>query len=214
MDALELTTALRRHRVMAIIRGTSAEAALATGRILLEEGIRLVEVTLTTPGALATVTALREAAPAGARVGAGTVLTEGDVAAVVAAGGEFVVTPAVTPAVAEAARLAIPCVAGAFTPTEAYAAYVAGAAVVKLFPASAGGPAYLRALRDPLPQIPFIAVGGVGIPEAQAYLAAGALGVGIGGPLVGDAASGGSPDALRERARELVSWARDAGERP
>ncbi|KGN41703.1 bifunctional 4-hydroxy-2-oxoglutarate aldolase/2-dehydro-3-deoxy-phosphogluconate aldolase [Knoellia aerolata] len=214
MDALELTTAVRRHRVMAIIRGTSEEAALATGRVLLEEGIRLVEVTLTTPGALATVTALRELAPDDALVGAGTVLTERDVASVVDACGEFIVTPAVTSAVAEAARVGIPCVAGAFTPTEAYAAHVAGAAVVKLFPASGGGPGYLRALRDPFPQISFIAVGGVGISEARAYLTAGAIGAGIGGPLVGDAASGGSLDALRSRARAFASWAEDAGERP
>ncbi len=214
MDALALTTTLRRHRVMAIIRGTSEEAALATGRVLLEEGIRLVEVTLTTPGALATLTALRELAPSDAHVGAGTVLTERDVAAVADAGGQLIVTPAVTPAVAEATRAGIPCVAGAFTPTEAYAAHVAGASVVKLFPASGGGPGYLRALRDPLPHIPFIAVGGVGISEAQAYLAAGAIGAGVGGPLVGDAASGGSLDALRARAREFASWAHIAAEGP
>lgn len=214
MDAPALTTALRRHRVMAIIRGTSEEAALATARVLLEEGIRLVEVTLTTPGALATVTALRELASADAHVGVGTVLTERDVGLAADAGAEFIVTPGVTPSVAEAARVGMPCVAGAFTPTEAYAAHAAGAAVVKLFPASGGGPGYLRALRDPLPQIPFIAVGGVGIPEARAYLEAGAIGAGIGGPLVGDAASGGSLDELRRRAREFAAWAQDAGERP
>lgn len=211
MEAGQLSVSLRARPVLAIIRGTSEEAALATGRVLLEEGIRLVEVTLTTPGALAVIAALRSNAPSNAYVGAGTVLTETDVASVAEADGQFVVTPAVVPAIAEAARRGIPCVAGAFTPTEVYAASSAGAEVIKLFPASAGGPGYLKALRDPFPQLPFLAVGGVGITEARDYLAAGAIGAGVGGPLVGDAASGGSLEALRTRARAFASWAEEAG---
>ncbi|CAN7292458.1 bifunctional 4-hydroxy-2-oxoglutarate aldolase/2-dehydro-3-deoxy-phosphogluconate aldolase [Knoellia sp. LjRoot47] len=213
MERSQLVSTVRSHPVMAIVRGTSAQASLDAGRVLLEEGIRLVEVTLTTPGALETVATLRAAAPEDAYVGVGTVLTEDDVTAVVEAGGDFVVTPAVTPAVAEAARRGLPCAAGAFTATESYAAWLAGAEVVKLFPASVGGPGHLKALRDPFPQIPFMAVGGVGISEARAYLTAGAIGAGVGGPLVGDAASGGSLDALRDRARAFASWAADAGER-
>lgn len=212
MDDGQLTRSLRARPVMAIIRGTSEEAALATGRVLLEEGIRLVEVTLTTPGALEVIAALRADTPSDAFVGAGTVLTEDDVAAVRHAGGQFIVTPAVTVAVAEAARRGIPCVAGAFTPTEVHAAASAGAEVIKLFPASLGGPGYLKALRDPFPRLPFLAVGGVGISEARAYLTAGAIGAGVGGPLVGDAASGGSLEALRSRARAFASWAEDAGD--
>jgi 2-dehydro-3-deoxyphosphogluconate aldolase/(4S)-4-hydroxy-2-oxoglutarate aldolase len=211
MEAGRLTATLRSSPVMAIIRGTSAPAALETGRVLLEEGIRLVEVTLTTPGALDTVAVLRREAPSTAYVGVGTVLTDDDVAAVAQAGSDFIVTPAVVPAVAAAVRRGIPCAAGAFTATEAYAAWSAGAEVVKLFPASVGGPAHLKALRDPFPQVPFMAVGGVGLSEARAYLTAGALGAGVGGPLVGDAASGGSLDALRERARAFAEWAADAG---
>ena len=212
MDAGQFPALVRAHRVMAIIRGTSEAAAVATGRVLLEEGIRLVEVTLTTPGALATISALRDQAPEGTAVGAGTVLTADDVAAVEQCGAQFIVTPAVTPAVAEASRRAIPCAAGAFTASEAYAAFSAGAEVVKLFPASAAGPGYLKALRDPFPQVPFMVVGGVGISEARAFLAAGAIGAGVGGPLVGDAASGGSLDALRRRARDFASWAKEVGE--
>jgi 2-dehydro-3-deoxyphosphogluconate aldolase/(4S)-4-hydroxy-2-oxoglutarate aldolase len=212
MDAGRLPSLVRQHRVMAIVRGTSEDAALAAGRALLEEGIRLVEITLTTPGALATIRELRDHAPEGAFVGAGTVMTVADVDAVERAGAEFIVTPAVVPAVAEASRRAIPCAAGAFTATEAHTAFAAGAEVVKLFPASALGPGYLRALREPLPQIPFMVVGGVGLAEARAFLEAGAIGAGVGGPLVGDAASGGSLDALRGRAREFVTWAADTGE--
>ena len=211
MEPGRLRAVLASHPVMAIVRGTSAQASLDAGRVLLEEGIRLVEVTLTTPDALTTIAALREIAPDTSFVGAGTVLTEADVDAVIGVGGDFVVTPAVTPAVAAAARRGIPCAAGAFTATESYAAWSAGADVVKLFPASAGGPGLLKALRDPFPDIAFMAVGGVGISEARAYLTAGAIGVGVGGPLVGDAASGGSLDALRGRAQAFAVWATDAG---
>lgn len=202
---LNLTAELGAARILAIIRGTSTSAAIAAGTALLEEGVRVVEVALTTPDAPRAVAALRAAAPAGSLVGAGTVLTAGDVADVAAAGAQFVVTPAVVESITEAARRGIPVAAGAFTPTEAYTAVRMGASVVKLFPASVGGPAYLKAVRDPFPDIPFVAVGGVGLDDVPAYLAAGAVAVGVGGPLVGDAASGGDLDALRARARTYLS---------
>jgi 2-dehydro-3-deoxyphosphogluconate aldolase/(4S)-4-hydroxy-2-oxoglutarate aldolase len=129
-----------------------------------------------------------------------------DTAATIAAGAQFVVTPAVVESIPEAARRGLPA-AGALTPTEAYNALLMGASAVKLFPASLGGPAYLKALRDPFPDIPFVAVGGVGLDEMHAYLAVGAVAVGVGGPLVGDAASGGSLSDLRVRARAYVAAA-------
>lgn len=196
--------------VMAIVRGRDAGAARATALTLFVEGIRFVEVALTTPSALEVLEAVRAEAGPDVRLGAGTVLTPDDVDAAVAAGADFLVTPAVAPSVRAAAERGIPCAAGALTPTEAVAARAAGAAVVKLFPASLGGPAYLRALREPLPDVPFMAVGGVGIDAAPDYLAAGALAVGVGGPLVGDAASGGDLDALRARARTYAALARGA----
>ena len=132
-------------------------------------------------------------------------LTRQDVADVAAAGAQFIVTPAVVDSIDAAAARGIPVAAGAFTATEALAARSRGADVVKLFPASSGGPGYLKALRDPLPDIPFVAVGGVGLDDVAAYLGVGAIGVGVGSPLVGDAASGGSLEALRERARAYVA---------
>jgi 2-dehydro-3-deoxyphosphogluconate aldolase / (4S)-4-hydroxy-2-oxoglutarate aldolase len=197
----ELATA----RVMAIIRGSDAAAAEATALALFAEGVRFVEVALTTTSALDVIARVRSAAGAGARLGAGTVLTAADVDAATAAGADFVVTPAVAPSVAAAAERGLPCAAGALTATEAYAAMSAGASVVKLFPASLGGPGYLKALRDPFPNLPFMAVGGVGVEVAPDYLAAGAIAVGVGGPLVGDAASGGDLQALRERARRYAA---------
>ncbi|GLY20618.1 bifunctional 4-hydroxy-2-oxoglutarate aldolase/2-dehydro-3-deoxy-phosphogluconate aldolase [Micromonospora sp. NBRC 101691] len=201
---LDLGAELAAARLLAVIRGTDTAGAIAAGTALLEEGVRLVEVALTTPDAVRAVAALRAVAPAGALVGAGTVLTAADVADVAAAGAQFVVTPAVVESIAEAAGRGLPVAAGALTPTEAYTAMRMGASAVKLFPASVGGPAYLRAVRDPFPDIPFVAVGGVGLADVPGYLGAGAIAVGVGGPLVGDAASGGDLAALRVRARTYL----------
>ncbi|HEX5525530.1 MAG TPA: bifunctional 4-hydroxy-2-oxoglutarate aldolase/2-dehydro-3-deoxy-phosphogluconate aldolase [Pedococcus sp.] len=194
-------------RVMAIIRGRDQAAVVETAVALFEEGVRFVEVALTTVGALPAIEQIRSRAPLGSLVGAGTVLTATDVADVVAAGAQFIVTPAVAPSIEAGAQRGLPVAAGALTPTEAWTAIQRGASAVKLFPASAGGPAYLRALRDPLPDIPFLAVGGVGLGDVEAYLKAGAIGVGVGSPLVGDAASGGDLEALRDRARSYLAVA-------
>lgn len=91
---------------------------------------------------------------------------------------------------------------GAVTPSEVIVATERGALGVKLFPASLGGPGYLKALRDPFPTVPFVPVGGIDAARALAYLAAGAVAVGVGSPLVGDAAAGGDLTALRERVAE------------
>lgn len=192
-------------RVVAVVRGTDTDAAVATALALFDEGLRLVEVALTTPDACRAIGQIRARLPEGASIGAGTVLTAADVADVEAAGAQFVVTPAVTPSIEAAAERGLPVAAGAFTATEAWTAMQRGASVVKLFPASVGGPAYLKALRDPFPAIPFVAVGGVGLADVEPYLRVGAIGVGVGGPLIGDAASGGDLTALRERARAYLA---------
>jgi 2-dehydro-3-deoxyphosphogluconate aldolase/(4S)-4-hydroxy-2-oxoglutarate aldolase len=207
---LDLVAELTDARVLAVIRGTDAAGAVAAGTALLEEGVRIVEVALTTPDAARAIETLRAAAPAGSLVGAGTVLTAADVADVAAAGAQFVVTPAVVESIPEAVRLGLPVAAGALTPTEAYNAVRMGASAVKLFPASVGGPAYLKAVRDPFPDIPFVAVGGVGLADVPGYFRAGAIALGLGGPLVGDAASGGDLDALRGRARTYLAAVREA----
>ncbi|GAB3280049.1 bifunctional 4-hydroxy-2-oxoglutarate aldolase/2-dehydro-3-deoxy-phosphogluconate aldolase [Sinomonas notoginsengisoli] len=209
LDNRTLLEVVRASRVVAVIRGDSAEHAADAARVLFREGIRLVEIALTTPGTLGAIASLAADVPEGSYLGAGTVCTLEDVDSVVAAGATFVVTPSVSESVPYAAGQGIPVLAGAFTPTEAYEAWRHGAAAVKLFPASAVGPGYLRALTEPFPQIPFLAVGGMGLQQLPEYIAAGALGIGAGGPLVGDGARGGSTEALAERARAFVSAARE-----
>lgn len=208
-----LLAGIREARLVAIVRGTDGVDAAKAALAAMEEGFRYVEIALTTPDALTAIRAVRAAAPAGCFVGAGTVLTAADVADVAGAGGQFMVTPSLAGSIHESARLGIPILAGALTPSEAYEAMNRGATAVKLFPASIGGPGYLKALRDPFPGIPFIAVGGVGLDGAAGYWDAGAIAVGLGGPLFGDAGSGGDLTPMRERARAFVELAAGFGRR-
>jgi 2-dehydro-3-deoxyphosphogluconate aldolase/(4S)-4-hydroxy-2-oxoglutarate aldolase len=170
-------------KVLAIVRYRVACDLAAVLAALREGGIAQLEVTFDTPGALDVVG--RERA-AGRAVGVGTVIGADDVRAAVTAGAAFVVGPAVMPPMlAAAVEAGIDAVPGAFTPTEILRARDLGAAAVKLFPAPVGGPAYVRALRGPIPDIPFVPTGGVVVDDVRAYLDAGATCVGLGADLVG-----------------------------
>ncbi|WP_406304515.1 bifunctional 4-hydroxy-2-oxoglutarate aldolase/2-dehydro-3-deoxy-phosphogluconate aldolase [Streptomyces sp. NBC_00885] len=205
----ELPQALADAPVIAILRSGSAGRFAAVADTLHRSGVRAVEFTLTTPGVL---TALREYAgtkPAGLALGAGTVTTPADAQRAVEAGATYLITPAVClDVLAEAQRLGVPVLPGALTPSEILTAWRAGATMVKLFPASAGGPSYLAAVRAPLPHVPLVPTGGIALDEAPAYLAAGAAALGMGSPLVGDACEGGDLDALHERVTNLLEGIR------
>lgn len=202
---MEFLPTLRDRRLLAVVRGGDADAALKTVLTLAEEGVEVIEVSLTCAGALRVLSRARAELGAGAWLGAGTVRTAADAAAAQQAGAGFVVTPGLGAGVTEAVRLGLPVVAGALTPTEVNAATSAGADAVKLFPAgSFGGPDYLAALRAPFPDVPFVPVGGVGAGSARRYLALGAVAIGVGSPLIGDAGDGGDLRALRARARRYL----------
>jgi 2-dehydro-3-deoxyphosphogluconate aldolase/(4S)-4-hydroxy-2-oxoglutarate aldolase len=203
---MDLLKNLRTHRLVAIIRGDDPKACLRAVLALAEEGVALIEVSLSGTGALDAIAAARAELGPDALLGAGTVLTGKDARDAHRAGAAFAVTPALGPGVTAAAELGMPVLAGVLSPTEIVAARAMGAAAYKLFPAEqAGGPGYLRALKGPFPELPFVPVGGVDAEAARAYLAAGAAAVGVGSPLLGDAPSGGSLDALRERARRFLA---------
>ncbi|MEU9453259.1 bifunctional 4-hydroxy-2-oxoglutarate aldolase/2-dehydro-3-deoxy-phosphogluconate aldolase [Streptomyces sp. NPDC048277] len=210
-----LTPQLARTRVMAILRSADASGLPAVADALAAGGVTCLEVTLTTEGALDALALIREELGSAVAVGAGTVMTRSDLRDAVAAGAEFLVAPVVEPDVIRAAAdLGIPCYPGAWTPTEVATAWRAGAAAVKLFPACTGGPAHLRQLRAPLPDIPLVAVGGVDLAEAGEYITAGARAVGIGSPLLrGADRTPDDPaalDALTGRARALLETVRPA----
>ncbi|WP_210593430.1 bifunctional 4-hydroxy-2-oxoglutarate aldolase/2-dehydro-3-deoxy-phosphogluconate aldolase [Streptomyces sp. GESEQ-35] len=209
---MDLAAALAAHRLVAVVRGKDADAALRTVLVLAEEGVELIEVSLSGADALTVIEGARSALGPDLPLGAGTVLTADDARAAHNAGATFAVTPGLGEGVAAARELGLPVLAGVMTPTEIIAAQALGAAALKVFPiAQAGGAAYLRALRGPFPDAPFVPVGGVDEAVARACLAAGAIAVGVGSPLVGDAADGGSLTALRDRARAFRSIVREAG---
>ncbi|MWK34942.1 bifunctional 4-hydroxy-2-oxoglutarate aldolase/2-dehydro-3-deoxy-phosphogluconate aldolase [Actinomadura sp. J1-007] len=205
MEKLDLDM-LRENGCVAILRADSTEHFPATTRTLVDCGVHLMEFSLTTPGALAAVRELAGTLPGRVQLGVGTVTTVAQAEAAADAGARFLVTPVTNVQVIEyARRVSLPILAGALTPTEVFTAWTAGATAVKVFPAGLGGPAYIRSLSDPFPDIPLVPTGGVGLSEAPAYLAAGAAAVGMGGPLLGSAPKGGSLTELAERVEKLRS---------
>jgi 2-dehydro-3-deoxyphosphogluconate aldolase/(4S)-4-hydroxy-2-oxoglutarate aldolase len=195
---------LTQQRALAIVRAPGIADPVGLAATLVAAGLPIMEFPLTTPDA--TTIIARTSTVDGAIVGAGTVLTPEQAQEVVAAGARFLVTPDVRPAVAEAARrLGVPVALGALTPTEVGAAIDAGATVVKLFPAARLGPAYLRDLHGPFPDVPLLATGGIDAGNAADYLAAGALAVCAGSAVVppGMAASGDLA-GIAVRAEEFV----------
>lgn len=167
-------------RVIVVVRASKTDGIVTLAGAMAEAGLDIFEVTMTTPGALECVEAIRAKHP-NILVGAGTVLCADSVMRAVQAGAQFVVSPLLDREVVALAKengiLPIP---GALTPTEAYEAWSSGADVVKIFPASPGGPAYIRALLGPLPHLKLVPTGGVGAKDAADYLSAGAFAVCLG----------------------------------
>lgn len=207
MTVQDFMDGLTHARLVAIIRGPNEDAAVEAAATILGEGFRFLEISLITRNALEVISRVARDAPPDAWIGAGTVRTAEDVRRVREAGGTFAVTPVVSMPVLHEAGAEFPVIAGALTPTESWTAMESGACAVKLFPASLGGPPYLKALREPLPDVPFVPVGGVRIEQVDDYFDAGAIAVGLGSPLLGDAAAGGDLGELRGRARGFLDAA-------
>ena len=190
--------------VVAIARRLTPETAPAVARALADGGVRAFEITLNEPqaDALRAIDAVaRIVEGADLVIGAGTVLTIDEAKAAIDAGATFLVMPHTDPElVAWAAAHGIPSFPGAATPTEILTAWRAGATAIKVFPASALGPAFIRELHGPFPHIPLLPTGGVSAENAGAFIAAGAIAVGLGSWLVGD----GQPAGVTERARQVV----------
>ena len=196
--------------VVAILRVADATRLPAIAERLYAGGLRHIEVTMTTPGAIDAIRDIRARLAPDAHLGVGTVCSVADAARALDAGADFLVSPAVDEqTIGWCAERGMPLIAGALTPTEIVHAAGAGAAAVKVFPVGpVGGVAYLTALRGPLPNLALVPTGGVAIDDVGAFLSAGAFAVGIGGPLIGDAAAdGGDLQALERRARTAIEQA-------
>lgn len=196
--------------VVAIVRlGDLTNAVPLTGA-LLAGGVRAVEFTFTNRLAGRAIEAVREALEGRAVAGAGTVLDPETARTAILAGAQFIVTPTVNLATIELChRYGVPTVIGGFTPTELLTAWEAGASVVKLFPATVGGPQYLKDIRGPLPQLKIIPTGGVSVENAGDFIRAGAIAVALGSNLV-DAKSvaEGAWERIEGRARALIEAVR------
>jgi 2-dehydro-3-deoxyphosphogluconate aldolase/(4S)-4-hydroxy-2-oxoglutarate aldolase len=206
-DRTTFDAAMAAVPVIAIVRLPEVGSAASVASAVHRGGIRLIELTLTTAGALDAVTTMREAGLDGLSVGVGSVRTAGDARRSIDAGAEYLVTPTTNLDVLGAARQAgVPVVCGGLTPTELDTAQQAGSTYVKLFPASAVGPRYLREVLAPLPDLRIIPTGGVNVETIPQFKAAGAVGVGVGSALVDQqtVVAGDWPE-LERRAKALVS---------
>jgi 2-dehydro-3-deoxyphosphogluconate aldolase/(4S)-4-hydroxy-2-oxoglutarate aldolase len=193
---------LTRSKVIAVIRASQITTVTPVCDVLVEEGILSLELTLTTPGILGALPGLVDRYGASADVGVGTILTESDAERAVECGARFLVTPTMSlPVVKLAVQRQVAIFPGGLTPTELAAGWHAGATAVKIFPAQTVGAGYLRHLRGPFPDLQAVPSGGVDLDASRQWLAAGAVAVSIGGPLLGDALNGGGLDALRDRCR-------------
>jgi 2-dehydro-3-deoxyphosphogluconate aldolase / (4S)-4-hydroxy-2-oxoglutarate aldolase len=192
-------------RLIVVARAERAEDYDCVLDVLIDSGIRSVELTLTTPGTFDRLPHLLGQYGDAVDLGVGTVTHSDDLSRAVDAGASYLVTPITSTAFVEQATDAgVPIVPGGLTPTELFASWSAGASAVKIFPAGQVGPGYLKDLRGPFPDIVAVPSGGIDLAGASAWLAAGAVAVSVGGPLLGDAFRGGDPVALRDRAQAFV----------
>jgi 2-dehydro-3-deoxyphosphogluconate aldolase/(4S)-4-hydroxy-2-oxoglutarate aldolase len=200
-----LNAALCELPAIAILRASTARHLVKAAEALVEEGFRVLEFPLTTPGAADAIAAARAALGDGVLIGAGTVLDGTHAEQAMASGAQLLVSPGLCLDVVAAGRAGgVPVLPGAFTTTEVLAAQQAGASLVKLFPVNVVGPEYLTALRQPLPGLRAVPTGGVTLASAGAWLAAGAAALGLGSPLVADTLETGALDELRALGREWV----------
>ena len=198
--------------VVAVIRADSSSQLLDAARALALGGVTAMEVTMTTPNALATITAVKNEMGDAILMGVGTVLDTETCRMALLAGAQFVVTPVMKPEViALCNRYSVPIVSGAYTPTEALTAHEAGADFIKIFPADGLGPNYIKALKAPLPQLQIIPTGGVDVTTAGDFIRAGCAAVAAGSSLVSkDILQSGDWAKLSDMARAFVDAVAEA----
>ncbi len=171
--------------IIAVVRAQSASQVLPLSEALIAGGVNVIEVTMTTPNALAAIREASEKLGDRALIGVGTVLDADTARAAIAAGAEFVVTPICrTELVAIAHAADRPIMLGAYTPTEAQLAHEAGADFIKIFPADTLGAGYIKSLRAPLPHLRIVPTGGVDVGNVADFLKAGCAALGVGSSLV------------------------------
>jgi 2-dehydro-3-deoxyphosphogluconate aldolase/(4S)-4-hydroxy-2-oxoglutarate aldolase len=201
MNAFEV---IKRDRIVVVIRGKRVADLVGLVNALTSAGIRSIEFTFTMPDVLE---AIEASANSHANIGAGTVLNTEQARRAIEAGAAFIVSPALRPEIVEVSNAhSIPVILGGFTTSEILAAHEAGSIGVKLFPARIGGPAYVKDLLGPLPDVALLPSGGVGEANARDYLDAGAVAVYSGSSLAPPVlVESGQYDEIARRAEALVA---------
>ena len=208
MTKTEILQRIRAEKVIALIRADSSASLLDCARALSAGGLNCIELTMTTPNAIECCAQVAKELP-DVLLGLGTVLDAATARQGIAAGAKFIVTPAVRPAViAVCKELNVPILSGALTPTEAYTAHELGADVIKIFPAEFFGPAYIKSLKGPFPQLEFMPTGGVTPETVGDFLKAGAFATAAGSALVSPVALKAKDwPAITARAKQFVDAA-------
>jgi 2-dehydro-3-deoxyphosphogluconate aldolase/(4S)-4-hydroxy-2-oxoglutarate aldolase len=198
---------IREIGIVAIMRAKSSEQLIAAADAIRTGGVRVIEVTMTTPGALNVIEAAKRRYGDGVLFGAGSVLDPETARAAILAGADLVVSPTLNLAViALCSRYSVPVMPGCYTPTEVITAWEAGADMVKIFPASVGGADYLKAILAPLPQVELVPVGGVDLNTAADFIRKGAAALGVGSSLVNQKLlDDGDLDELTRRAEAFIA---------
>lgn len=185
MNKTEKLNLIRETGVIAIMRAQSSDQLIAAADAIQRGGVRVIEVTMTTPGALEVIAEATRRYGQGVLFGAGTVLDAETARAAILAGAGFIVAPTLNLNVlALCQRYGVPVIPGCFTPTEMLTAWEAGADMIKLFPAEIGGPDLVKAILAPLPQLEIIPVGGVTVETAAEFIRKGAVALGVGSNLI------------------------------
>jgi 2-dehydro-3-deoxyphosphogluconate aldolase/(4S)-4-hydroxy-2-oxoglutarate aldolase len=212
LPAHAVAAQLAQDRVIAVVRIDEERVLRDVAQCLVDGGIQFVEITLTSPGALSALRTMARDRPAGIRVGVGSVTTVEQARAAILEGADYLVCPVFHPEIVRSAlrydRMVIP---GAFTPTEVHAAWRTGAHAVKVFPADVGGPAGIRAMLAPMPELKLVPTGGVNLDTIGAFFEAGSFAVAVGSALVQRRlVAERAWDALRETARQYANAAAHA----
>ena len=206
-DRAAIALRLEQLGVVAVIRLKDPDALRAVVDALAAGGVRALEVTMTVPRAVELIRELAPTMPDGFLLGAGTVTDARTARAVIDAGASYIVSPVFRPEVIEACHEhQVPAIPGCLTPTEILAAHEAGADIIKVFPATALGPQYIKDVRAPLPQVKLMPTGGVTLDNAGDWIRAGAVAVGVGSALVdAKAIEAGRFDLIRSNAERVVA---------
>jgi len=209
-----ITAAIEHAGIVAVIRMKEAARLRSVVDAIAAGGVRVLEVTMTVPGAVELIAELAPSLPDGFLLGAGTVTDSATASRVIDAGARFVVGPVFRrDVIATGHGRGVPVMPGCFTPTEILDAWESGADIVKVFPATALGPGFFKDVRGPMPQVKMMPTGGVTIDNAADWIRAGAVAVGVGTALLdAKAIASGNYDVLRSNAERIVANVRAAKE--